>query len=74
MEHQEKRFLPNPIEEWDRDQYFMIKLLDVILDKLGWIGGKSPSDGLEINIHQGKNIKALREIKESFYEEKSHGR
>jgi len=48
-------------EEWDRDESFMIKLLDVILDKLGWI--KDPSD-----------IKSLQEIKERFYEEKPHGR
>lgn len=40
------RFLPNPIAEWDRNKSFMIKLLDVILDKL---------DGLEINIHQEKH-------------------
>ena len=46
----ERRFFPNPIEEWDRDESFMIKLLDVILDKLGWIG--DPSDGWEIKIHR----------------------
>lgn len=45
-------FLPNPIEEWDRDKYFMINLRDLILDKLGWIRDKYASDGLEINIHE----------------------
>lgn len=58
-------FFPNPIKEWDTNKYFMIKLLDVILDKL---------DGLEINIHQRKNIKYLQEIKETFYEENPYGR
>lgn len=58
-------FFPNPIKEWDTNKYFMIKLLDVILDKL---------DGLEINIHQRKNIKYLQEIKETFYEENPCGR
>ena len=46
----ERRLFPNPIEEWDRDESFMIKLLDVILDKLGRI--RYPSDGWEIKIHQ----------------------
>ena len=59
----EMRFLPNPIEEWDRDKYFMINLLDVILDKIGWMGDKDPS-----------NIKDFWEIKETFYDEKFHGR
>ena len=57
------RFLPNPIEECDRIS-FMIKLLDVILDKHGWIGDKTIK----------KNIKSLQEIKASFYEEKPRGR
>lgn len=52
----------------------MIKLLYVILDKLEWIGNKYPSDRLEINIHQGKNIKAFGEIKASFYKEKPRRR
>ena len=36
-------------EEWDRDESFMITLLDVSLDKFGWIA--DPSDGWEIKIH-----------------------
>jgi len=36
-------------EEWDRDESFVIKLLNVILYKLGWIG--YPLDEWEINIH-----------------------
>ena len=63
VEHQEMRIFPNPIEERDRDKSFMIKLLDVILDKIRWIGDKYPS-----------NIKSLQEIKASFYEETPHGR
>jgi len=63
MEHKEKRFFPNLIEEWDRDKSFMIKLLDVIIDNLGWFGDKYPS-----------NIKYLGEINASVYEEKPHGR
>ena len=59
----EMRFFPNPIEEWDICESFMMKLLDVILDKLGWMGDKYPS-----------NIKALQEIKARFYEEKPRGR
>ena len=59
----ERRFLPNPIEEWDRDESFMIRLLVMILDKIGWMGDKDTWD-----------IKAFQEIKESFYEEKSRGR
>ena len=59
----EIRFLPNPVEEWDRDESFMMKLLDVILDKIGCIRDKYPF-----------NIKSLWEIKENFYEEKPHGR
>jgi len=62
VEHQEKGIFPNPIEEWDGDKSFMIKLLDVILDTLGWIRDKYPLD-----------VKALREIREIFYEEKSCG-
>jgi len=46
----ERRFLPNPIEEWDKDESFMIKLLDVVPDKVGWIG--DPSNGWETKIHQ----------------------
>jgi len=45
----ERRCLRNPIEEWDRDESFMIKLLHVTLDMLRWIG--DPSDGWEIKIH-----------------------
>lgn len=52
----------------------MIKLIDLILEKIGWIGDKYTSDGLEINIHQGKNIKSFQEIKEIFCEENSRGR
>lgn len=48
LRHQEMKFLPNPIDEWDRDKYFMINLLDVILDKLAWIENKYPLDGLQI--------------------------
>lgn len=41
----------------------MIKLLYVVLDKLGWMGDKDPS-----------YIKSLWEIKARFYEEKPRGR
>ena len=37
-------------EEWDRDDFFMIMLLDVIQDKLGWIGYMS--DGWEIKVNR----------------------
>jgi len=35
--------------EWDRDESFMIKLLDGIIDNLGWIS--DPSYGWEIKIY-----------------------
>lgn len=57
------KFLPNPIEEWDRDESFKMKPLDVIIDNLRWMGDKYPS-----------NIKPLRETKGRFYEEMLHGR
>ena len=66
----ERRFLPNPIEEWDTDEAFMIKLLDVILEKFGWIGDPSKWMGNKYP----SDIKALPEIKASFYEEKPRGR
>lgn len=46
--------LPKSHEQWDRGESFMIKLLDVILDKLGWI--RDPSE-----------VKTLQKIKARFY-------
>ena len=36
-------------EEWDRDESFMVKISDVILDKLGWI--VDTSNGWQIKVH-----------------------